>query len=242
MRWSRGQVEAEIEDPIGVRTIRTGRAVVTVPVGMLQGRALGPGVIRFWPPLREKSNALKSFRMGSVTRLVLEFAQPFWEEQAPGITFFHDPEGILPVWWTLRPLEAPVLVAWAGGTKSLEIAPFGKDWLVRKALTSLGKYFGRSREEMDRLLVGSRFHDWNEDPYSQGGYSYLRVGGAGAPEALGEPLKDTLYFAGEATCEAAIGTVEGALVSARRVAGEILYHRHHLKKGKGANISRSTRC
>ena len=64
--------------------------------------------------------------------------------------------------------------------------------------------------------------DWQADPYSRGGYSYVRVGGAGARERLGEPLEDTLFFAGEATDADEAGTVAGALRSGQRAARRIL--------------------
>jgi len=48
------------------------------------------------------------------------------------------------------------------------------------------------------------------------------VGGNGAPRALGRPVDGTLFFAGEATNGAEIGTVAGALASGRRAAREVL--------------------
>ena len=58
-------------------------------------------------------------------------------------------------------------------------------------------------------------HNWQHDPYSRGAYSYRRVGGVEAGDALARPVERTLFFAGEATDEAS-GTVEGALASGRK--------------------------
>ena len=77
---------------------------------------------------------------------------------------------------------------------------------------------GHSRRELDAALV----QDWQADPCSRGGYSYVRVGGEGARERLAEPLDDTLYFAGEATDVEEAGTVAGALRSGERAAREVL--------------------
>ena len=60
------------------------------------------------------------------------------------------------------------------------------------------------------------------DPYARGAYSYIGVGGNGAPRALARPVEGTLFFAGEATNAAEIGTVAGALSSGRRAAREVL--------------------
>jgi monoamine oxidase len=70
--------------------------------------------------------------------------------------------------------------------------------------------------------LGAYVQDWHADPWSRGGYSYLLVGGEGAREELAAPLKDTLFFAGEATDSEEAGTVAGALRSGQRAAKEIL--------------------
>jgi len=64
--------------------------------------------------------------------------------------------------------------------------------------------------------------DWQADPWSRTGYSYVRVGGAGAREELAAPVKETLFFAGEATDAEESGTVAGALRSGQRAAREVL--------------------
>jgi hypothetical protein len=66
-------------------------------------------------------------------------------------------------------------------------------------------------------------HDWQNDPYSRGAYSYQIVGGATAPAALARPLEGTLFFAGEATeTSGATGTVHGAIASGKRAAAQVL--------------------
>jgi monoamine oxidase len=65
-------------------------------------------------------------------------------------------------------------------------------------------------------------HDWQSDPYARGAYSYVRVGGEGARDALAAPLANTLFFAGEASDVQDAGTVGGALHSGMRAAREVL--------------------
>jgi monoamine oxidase len=76
----------------------------------------------------------------------------------------------------------------------------------------------KTQKKPEAFLV----HDWQADPYARGGYSYVRVGGQGAREALARPVEDTLFFAGEATAVEDSGTVGGALASGMRAAREIL--------------------
>jgi monoamine oxidase len=74
-------------------------------------------------------------------------------------------------------------------------------------------------------LVGWHAHNWSADPYARGAYSYVRVGGLAAQERFGDPVEDTLYFAGEAVnAEGHCGTVHGAIASGERAARRIVYH------------------
>jgi monoamine oxidase len=80
---------------------------------------------------------------------------------------------------------------------------------------------------MTPLLGAAYFHDWQNDPFSRGAYSYGAVGSDGAQEALGRPIESTLFFAGEATDTTGNnGTVHGAIASGRRAAKEILHGLH----------------
>jgi monoamine oxidase len=79
-------------------------------------------------------------------------------------------------------------------------------------------------EQITSLLDAAYFHDWQNDPFSRGAYSYGAVGSDGAQEALACPLENTLFFAGEATDTIGHnGTVHGAIASGRRAATEILH-------------------
>jgi monoamine oxidase len=61
--------------------------------------------------------------------------------------------------------------------------------------------------------------NWIKDPYSMGAYAYPTIETARAREFLRIPIKNTLYFAGEALYTgAAMGTVEAALVNGKEVA------------------------
>jgi len=80
--------------------------------------------------------------------------------------------------------------------------------LIGEALRSVRSVFGRLPP-----LMGAYVQDWQADPWSRGGYSYVLVGGEGAREELAKPIADTLFFAGEATDAEEAGTVAGALLA-----------------------------
>ncbi|HYM27422.1 MAG TPA: NAD(P)/FAD-dependent oxidoreductase, partial [Steroidobacteraceae bacterium] len=227
VRWSRGAVEVAGESAAGAFRARAARAVITLPVGVLQQRPGAQGTVRFTPALEAKRAALRGLASGPVVKLLLRFRTPFWEELQGGrfrdVSFFHAGDAPLPTFWTAVPTRAPLLVAWAGGPQARRVAAgTAHARLVHSALASLRALFGRGTD-IAASLQGWYYHDWQRDPYARGAYSYVTVGGSSARASLGQPLAETLFFAGEATDTAdEAGTVAGALQSGLRVAGEVL--------------------
>jgi monoamine oxidase len=73
-------------------------------------------------------------------------------------------------------------------------------------------------------MVNSYFKNWAADAEIRGAYSYIPVNGLELPKLLAEPVKETLFFAGEATIsDAQTGTTFGALESGLRAARQILH-------------------
>ena len=132
------------------------------------------------------------------------------------------PDAPFATFWTPAPARAPLLVAWAGGPRALRLSTGASAaQITRKALVSLEKLFGNELDVASELR-GYYYHDWQQDPFARGAYSYVTVGGSEARAALAQPIEDTLFFAGEATDAEEEGTVTGALQSGRRAAREIL--------------------
>jgi monoamine oxidase len=214
LQWKRGAVTVRgtfLGEPFGARSAR---AIVTLPLGVLQSNG-----VRFTPSLRSKRPALEKLASGPVIRVAMRFHSRFWEARAPGVAFFHVPEAAFPTFWTPLPMRAALLTAWAGGPKAARLTGSSREKLVAAALRTVETVFD---EELWGQLASTYVQDWQADPYSRGGYSYVRVGGAGARERLAEPLEDTLFFAGEATDPDEAGTVAGALRSGQRAALNIL--------------------
>ena len=72
-----------------------------------------------------------------------------------------------------------------------------------------------------RRVLHWQLHDWRNDPFARGAYSYPLVGGANAARQLARLHEDTLVFAGEAASQLN-GTVEGALASGTSAARRLL--------------------
>jgi len=183
------------------------RAIVTLPLGVLQERR--------W--FREKKAALRKLASGPVIRVALRFDHAFWEKRARGVAFFHALSAPFPTFWTPLPMRAPLLTAWAGGPKAARLTGSSQKTLVHAALASVQSVFGRVP------AIGAAYvQDWQRDPFSRGGYSYVLVDGEGAREELATPLGDTIFFAGEATDSEEAGTVAGALRSGIRAARQAI--------------------
>jgi monoamine oxidase len=224
VRWERGSVEIEGTRRGKSFRVRARRAVITLPLGVLQQHANARGAVRFTPALREKAQALALLASGPVLKAVLRFRTAFWEELDDAayreVSFFHSLHAAFPTFWTALPARAPLITAWAGGPKAARLTGAANSRLVACAVRSLASVFG-GRLDVGSELRASWLHDWHQDPFARGAYSHTLVGGAAARQWLAAPLEDTLFFAGEATDVAGEhGTVAGALQSGIRAARE----------------------
>jgi monoamine oxidase len=227
VHWSKGSVEAAGRFLGTPFTARAARLIVALPLGVLQQPQGNAGAVRFTPLLDAKRASLEQLASGPIVKILLRFAQPFWESLHGGryrdAGFFHAPNAEVPTFWTPAPARAPLLVAWAGGPRAMRVgsaaSPAG---IARTAVQSLQTLFGEGIDIAGQL-EGCYYHDWQQDPYARGAYSYVLVGGKDARGELARPLEGTLYFAGEATDTAnEAGTVTGALQSGIRAAREVL--------------------
>lgn len=180
-----------------------------------------PPAVHFEPELRDKQASLAGLAFGSVIKVVMHFRRPFWEELQDGrfadAGFMHAPQAPFPTLWSALPFRVPLLTAWMGGPRVARLAGASREQLVELALSSVQQVL-EVDAPLDDELVGAYLHDWSADPLARGAYCYLSVGGASAPAELARPLRDRLYFAGEAASVTHIGTVEAALQSGAQAA------------------------
>jgi len=225
--WRRGAVEVDAESASGeVRTIGARNAIVTLPVGVLR-RSVDATEVVFVPDLpAPKRAALRSIEMGHAVRVVLGFRTAFWERlrdrRYRNAAFFRCEGQPFPTFWTQLPVRSRQVVAWAGGPKAIALSGSSDNELIERALNAFGTLFGENalaHEEFE----GGVMHDWSRDPFARGAYSYVATGGDDARAALAAPVADALFFAGEATSGGGQGgTVNGALETGERAAGEAL--------------------
>jgi monoamine oxidase len=194
--------------------------VVTVPLGVLKA-----GAIEFLPRLPDKEDALRRLEMGAAARVSLQFKDDEWpgRDMFSGDGFLFTGQAPFPVWWMSRPAPRPVVTGWSGGRGASELAMLGEVDRIGLTLDELGMALGVDANRLRASLHGAFQHDWQNDPFSRGAYSYAGVGGRRAGANLAMPVESTLFFAGEATqSDGRNATVHGAIASGERTAKEVL--------------------
>jgi monoamine oxidase len=207
--------------------------LITVPLGVLQASGSHKAAISFSPEIKEKTEAINSLGYGKVIKILLEFDEPFWKNEATEkalgkklqkVGFIFSSETI-PTWWTQQPQESNLLTGWLSGPRSEIWAHTEDRMILHEALRSLSTIFKIEQETLAGKLKSWHVANWAVDDYSLGAYAYSTVNAKAAYDELTQPVNDTIFFAGEGIyIGPSIGTVEAALVSAMNAVKEILNH------------------
>lgn len=230
VRWSLGDVlvTAHALDGATCEPVAARAAVITLPLGVLTAAPQDFGAVHVVPDLPGKRALYTSLATGHAIKVLLHFREVFWEgttticPPASGLSFLFTPDELFRTWWTAYPVVAPLLTGWIGGPRAAALARQTDAAIVGQALEALAGGLRVPLTDIEALLESAHFHNWSTDPFSRGAYSYVCVGGMESPRRLGEPVADTLFFAGEATnAEGDTGTVHGALVTGYRAADEV---------------------
>lgn len=189
------------------------RAIVTVPITMLR-----KGLPSFRPELpHRKKGAINNVVPTNVTKVVMEFREPFWNTSAE----FLRGEDLHLAWAPLKShsKEAPILTALVGGTKATDLGNMSAGWAAKKVARTITDMY---RINANIFVNGTRVA-WHDEEWIRTGYSCRRVN---APndirERLRESIDDTLFFAGEATSTRYPATVTGAIETGWMAAEEIV--------------------
>jgi monoamine oxidase len=227
VNWQPGKVQVLVSSTaqFPAHMLYARSCVITVPVGVLKSSPDNPGFILFDPPLPKKIKALKYIDSASAMKISVQFKEAFWKKTRLGnFGFAHSRGERVPTWWTSRPLQSTQLTGWAGGPAAQKLTNLKEHAILDAAIQSLSHFTQVTAGEIREKALNWSWHNWQQDPFAKGAYSYVAVGGLEAQKAFAAPVEQTLFFAGEATqfSQGQIGTVIGALGSGSRVAGEIL--------------------
>jgi monoamine oxidase len=192
------------------------QAIVTVPLGVLKA-----GAVEFSPELPEaKRAAIRALHMGVLNKAALRFPFRFWPAEAEWLGYISEEKGCWAEWFNLgKHTDQPVLVAYNAGRYGREVEALSDEAMVAEAVRTLRVMFGERAPEPEAWQITR----WASDPFALGSYSCLGVGASRRHrQALGEPVDERLFFAGEATSVEYPANVHGAWLSGLREAKRIL--------------------
>jgi monoamine oxidase len=113
------------------------------------------------------------------------------------------------------------LTAYCTGPRAARLAALGDEEALDVVLADLKRLFPKA-DPRGGLHAWRRI-DWVSDPFSCGGYSFLRPGGSGARTRLAAADTGALFWAGAATATPTIAdTVQAAYLSGLRAAAEVV--------------------
>ena len=224
LHWYPGTVDVEARSAGSHLRFSADQAVIAVPLCSLKGRLEDEGTVNFDPLPVGWRSALSALEMGLAHRIDLRFESAWWMSQYDRPPMFvHGKNEPFPVWWTGSSPDAPFLTGWVGGPRAQAVSGQRIDQLIPLALRSVSNIFGVPGETLAGSLRAAHSYDWTSDPFSRGAYSYGGVHAAAARKTLRQPVKNTLFLAGEALRdEGRNATVPGALGSGLETAALVL--------------------
>ncbi len=143
IRWKPDNVEI-ISDKGKIYSAH--KALITVPLGVLQSKPDDEAHIHFSPGLPGKLEAAKSIGYGTATKVFLEFKEAFWESSENQIRKM--PElGLLisdtpfTAFWTQLPNKTPLLTGWLAGPQAEKNKNTSYENIINMALDALSYIF-----------------------------------------------------------------------------------------------------
>ena len=224
--WHAGSVHIHTTINGRAKIFTAPRAVITLPLGVLQSNAVA------WsrPPADILTQAAR-LQMGQVCRLTLECRTRFWATlknqpfaaRRKSLSFLFSSTTLPRTWWTPHPRRSNTITAWAGGPTAAPLINLTAPQLQSLAAEQLAEIFSLDPSFVAGQILVIHTHNWQQDPFTRGAYSYVPVNAFDAIAKLTAPVESTLFFAGEHTDTTGHwGTVHGALSSAHRVAAQVL--------------------
>lgn len=192
--------------------------IVTSSLGALKNLSINP-----MP--EEITNFLSQNEMGHVVKMVAELSSEFFHNFKDNtFPFVAAPDHCFSAWWTTTPIHSQLVTGWSGGEKARKLE--GKSEAERREvfIQELATISGLCPLKIDSWIMKLHHHNWGADENFSGAYSYPKVVRGERQEAK-TVFDDTLIFAGEAFHTEFSGTIEGALLTGKDAAEEIIESR-----------------
>jgi polyamine oxidase len=187
--------------------------VITVPLGVLKS-----GAIEFDPPLPSGRQALVDRTgFGTLEKVVLAFAEPFWRAPDPGLqhSIIYPADRREAATWTWDFGLSPTMMFLVAHGAAATMRRDPEAW----ALEQLEAVYGGPLPVSPTDCAST---DWLHDEFARGAYAHIRSGERASDfVALGEPV-GRICFAGEHTTVERAGYADGAMTSGLREAKRLL--------------------
>lgn len=210
--WQSGKVRIRLDDG---NELEARAAISTLPVGVLKSDA-----VRFEPALPESKRwALSQMEMGPIIKILLHFREAFWPGWMEMAACATGPINLY--WCVFRGVKdrPAVLCTYCIGPRAARLSAESEEKATEIVMADLQRLFPKASP--DRALVNCRFVNWAKDPFSRGGYTYLRPGAGDARASLRAADTGTLFWAGAGTESQPVSElVETAYLSGLRAAAE----------------------
>jgi monoamine oxidase len=208
--WSKAGID--VSTPKG--TLRSRYVIVTASTGVLSA-----GKIAFNPELPKRQlEALSRLKLGSLDHIAIEFDGNPLGLQRDDLVF--EKSGNAQTGALLANIGGSQIAAVSvGGQFGRELAAKGEREMVDFAIGWLGGLYGGDIRKAVKRTHATR---WINSPFVLGAVAAVSPGGAAARRTMMEPIRDRVFFAGEAMHETQYGTVNGAWDSGEKAAEAIL--------------------
>lgn len=128
------------------------------------------------------------------------------------------------LFWALNRVQngCPIVIVLMAGDAANRVEEEADPRVVEKLVQVMARFLPPTAVQPMPRPTRAVVSRWRSDPFSRGSYSFIRVGGSGEDyDNLAEPIRDTLFFAGEATSRQHPATTGGAFSSGLREAARI---------------------
>jgi monoamine oxidase len=191
------------------------RAVIMTPsVGVLTANK-----IKFQPDLPKRQvDALAKLSLGSYDHIALELKGNPLQLRNDDLVF-EKSAGSKTAAMLANVSGTSLAMVEVGGKFGADLVKAGEAAMKDFASNWLADLFGA---DVKKSIGRTHATRWNVEPWALGSFSCAAVGGQGGRKIMMEPVRERLFFAGEAIHETLWGTVGGAWESGERAADAAL--------------------
>ena len=201
-----------VETPKGTITARA--AIVTVSTNVATS-----GAIKFTPELTSSHlDALGKLALGSYDHIALEIDGNPLGLESDDLLFEKSSDSHTAA-MLANVSGTPLCLVEVAGTFGRDLAAQGEATMVDFAANWLAGLYGA---DVKKAIKRSQATRWNDEPWTLGAFSVAAPGAQSARRVLTAPMRDAIWFAGEAAHETLWGTVGGAWESGERAADAVL--------------------